>query len=112
MMPPTLPSSVSAVVSERRREIGVRLALGARPGRILAAIVQRGVGVTAVGVAVGLAAALVFSRFLETVLYGVQPLDPVTFAGTAIVLLVSAAAASWLPGRKAARLNPIDILRE
>ena len=103
---------LAASVSERRREIGVRLALGAQPGQVLGAIVRNGVAVTAAGAAIGLAVALALSRYLESVLYGVGATDPVTFAGTAAVLLSVAVLASLIPGRRAARVSPVEALRE
>jgi putative ABC transport system permease protein len=102
---------LSALVGERRREIGVRLALGARPDQVLRMIVQRGLGLSVVGAAIGLAGALALGRFLTSVLYGVQPTDPATLAGTAAVLLGAAGLASWWPARRAARLDPLDSLR-
>ena len=102
---------LAALVSERRREIGVRLALGAKPGQVLRMIVRRGLALTTVGVAFGLGAALAFGRFLGTVLYGVRPLDPLTFGMTAALLVAAAAIASWLPARRAAALDPVETLR-
>ena len=102
---------LAALVSERRREIGVRLALGARPGQILRMIAGRGLGLALVGVAAGLAGALALSRLLVAVLYGVQPADPLTFAGMALVLVLTATLASWLPARRAAALDPVETLR-
>ncbi|MEZ5316241.1 MAG: ABC transporter permease [Vicinamibacterales bacterium] len=103
---------LAATVSEQRHEFGVRLALGARPGQVLGAVVRRGLGVTLTGVAIGLAGALGLSRFLGAVLYDVAPADPATFAATAGVLLGVAALASWLPARRAAGLDPAETLRE
>jgi predicted permease len=103
---------LSAVVNERRREIGVRLALGASPGRVQAMIVRRGLTLTAIGVALGLAGAAGLSRFLSTVLYDVKPVDPWTYAGMAGVLIATAMVASWLPARNAARTDPLESLRQ
>jgi predicted permease len=103
---------LSAVVSERRREIGVRLALGATPGAVQAMIVRRGLILTAIGVVLGLAGAAALSRFLSTVLFGVTPLDPWTYASMAAILLVTAAVASWLPAQNAARTDPLTSLRD
>lgn len=103
---------LSAVVNERRREIGVRLALGASPGRVQAMVVRRGLTLTAIGVLLGLAGAAGLSTFLSTVLYGVKPLDPWTYAGMAAVLGATAAVASWLPARNAARTDPLESLRQ
>jgi len=102
---------LSALVGERRREIGVRLALGARPDQVLRMIVERGVGLGVAGVAIGLLGALALGRFLAAVLYGIGPTDPATLAGTSAVLLAAAAAASWWPARRAARLDPVETLR-
>jgi ABC-type antimicrobial peptide transport system permease subunit len=103
---------LSAVVNERRREIGVRLALGASPGRVQAMVVRRGLTLTAIGVVIGLAGAAALSTFLATVLYGVKPVDPWTYAGMAAVLIATAAVASWLPARNAARTDPLESLRQ
>jgi predicted permease len=102
---------LAALVNERRREIGVRLALGARPGQVLSMIVRRGLALATAGVVIGLAAAFALSRFLVSVLYGIRPLDPLTFASMAAVLLAAAAIASWLPARRAAALDPVETLR-
>ncbi|HYN09999.1 MAG TPA: ABC transporter permease [Vicinamibacterales bacterium] len=99
------------LVQQRRSEIGVRLALGARPVDVAASFVRRGLVLTVAGVAIGLAGALLLSRYLEAVLYGVRPTDPATFAGVAVMLLVAAALASWLPARRAARVDPAATLR-
>ena len=102
---------LAALVNERRREIGVRLALGARPGQVLMMVVGRGLALAIVGVVIGLAAAFALSRFLVSVLFGIRPLDPVTFVSMAAVLLAAAAIASWLPARRAAALDPVETLR-
>ncbi len=102
---------VSAMADERRREIGVRLALGARPSNVLLMMVRRGLVLTVAGVAIGLAGAAGLSRFLASVLYGVEPLDAATFIAMATVLLVVAVAASTLPARRAAKLDPVETLR-
>jgi ABC-type antimicrobial peptide transport system permease subunit len=102
---------LASLVSEQRREFGVRLALGARPGQVLASVVRRGAGVTIAGMLVGLAGAVALSRFMASVLYGVEPLDPLTFGSMALVLLLVAMLASWLPARRAAALDPAQTLR-
>ena len=99
------------LVQQRRSEIGVRIALGARPVDVATAFVRRGLVLTAIGVAIGLAGAWGLTRFLTAVLYGVGPTDPATFAGVAALLLVSAGFASWLPARRAARIDPVATLR-
>jgi ABC-type antimicrobial peptide transport system permease subunit len=99
------------IVGQRTAEIGVRLALGAEPGSVARAIVRQGGLVALAGIAFGLAAAWAGSRFLESLLYNVSPRDPRIFAATAMVLLLVAMAACWLPARRAARLSPVDALR-
>ncbi len=103
---------LSAVVNERRREIGVRLALGASPGRVQAMVVRHGLILTTIGIVLGLAGAAGLSRFLSTVLYDVKPVDPWTYAGMAAVLIATALLASWLPARNAARTDPLASLRQ
>lgn len=98
-------------VSQRRQELGVRLALGAAPRDLLRLVVGRGMALAGVGVLVGLAFALGLSRFMQSVLYGVAPADPLTFAGVALALLAVALAASWLPARRATRVDPATALR-
>jgi len=102
---------IAALVSERRREIGVRLALGARPADVLRMMVRRGLGLAVIGGVIGLAGAALVSRFLTSVLYGVDPLDPATFVAMTAVLLAVAAVASWIPARRGARLDPVETLR-
>lgn len=98
-------------VSQRRREIGVRLALGATTGDVLRMVVGGGLRLVAVGVAVGLAGALALARLMESVLYGVPPHDPLTFVSVVVGLLAVALFASWLPARRATRVPPAIALR-
>lgn len=102
---------MSHAVSLRRREIGVRMALGADSSTILRLILKQGLGVAAAGAGVGLAGALALSRFLEGLLFGVRTTDPLTFLAVPVVLLAVAAAACWLPARRAARTDPLSVLR-
>ncbi|MGH9142880.1 MAG: FtsX-like permease family protein, partial [Thermoanaerobaculia bacterium] len=102
---------MSYIVSQRTGEIGVRLALGARPGSVVAMIVRQGAIVALVGTVVGLAAAFAGGRLIESLLYGVSPRDPAVFGITALTLLSIALVACWLPARRAAVLNPLDALR-
>jgi len=102
---------MSYIVSQRTGEIGVRLALGAEPRTIAALIVRQGGLVSLAGVGAGLAAAFAGSRVIESLLYGISPHDPGVFAGTAVILLVVALFACWLPARRAARLSPLEALR-
>jgi predicted lysophospholipase L1 biosynthesis ABC-type transport system permease subunit len=99
-------------VSQRRREIGVRMALGARPAQVLAHVVRHGAMVTGIGAAVGLAAALALARVMEALVFGIPARDPVTFAVVPAVLALIAAAATILPARRAARVEPMKALRE
>jgi len=103
--------TTSYVVSQRTREIGVRLALGARPSKVTALIVGQSGVVALVGIAIGLAGAFVQTRFIESLLYGTSPHDARTYIGTSILLLIVAIVACWLPARRAARVDPIAALR-
>jgi putative ABC transport system permease protein len=98
-------------VAQRTQEIGVRMALGAVGGSVVALIVRRSVLVACAGIAVGLAAALGASQLLGSMLFEVSPRDPIAYAAAALLLLAAAAAASWLPARRAARVDPITALR-
>ncbi len=102
---------LSGGVAERTREIGVRAAFGASPRNILRLIMEQGMELAAIGVAIGIAGALAASRLLVTLLFGVTPLDPLTYAGVTLLLLSVAAIACYLPARRAMRLNPISALR-
>ena len=99
-------------VTQRTREIGVRLALGATPSRILGGVVRHGVGLAGFGIAVGLWAAYALSRFVRGILYDVAATDTVTYVAVAALLIACAAAASILPARRAARLDAVRALRD
>jgi putative ABC transport system permease protein len=98
-------------VTQRTREIGIRMALGARPGNVLGLIVGQGARLAAVGVALGLAGAVVLTRLLAALLYGVTPTDAVTLAVVVAVLAATAIVASYLPARRAMRVDPSVALR-
>ena len=102
---------MSYIVRLRTGEIGVRLALGAAPASVTRQILRHGALVSAGGIGVGLAAASAGGRLIESLLFGVSPRDPAIFAGTAALLLGVALLACWIPARRAARLNPVDVLR-
>ena len=99
-------------VGRRAHEIGVRMALGARAGEVQAMVLWDGLGLGLAGAALGLAGALALSRVLRSLLHDVSPTDPATFAGVGVLLLAVAALASFVPARRAARLDPAAILRE
>ena len=99
-------------VAKRRNEIGIRMALGARPGRVLRMVLGESLAVVALGLAVGIPAALACGRLVSSLLYGVEPYDLLTIAGAAAVMLAVALAASYLPARRAALLDPWAALRQ
>jgi predicted permease len=99
-------------VSRRTREIGLRMALGAAPGRILLDVLRDGLLLVGPGLSLGIVAALVLARFLSSLLFGVTASDPLTFVAVAVVLLAVAAVACYIPGRRASSLNPLEALRE
>ncbi|HVL68719.1 MAG TPA: ABC transporter permease [Vicinamibacterales bacterium] len=103
---------ISYAVSQRTREFGIRLALGARPGAILRSIVAQGALLACIGVALGSAAAAYGTRALQTFLFGVSTNDPLTFAAVGALLVIVAATASLVPAFRAVRLNPVAALRE
>ena len=102
---------IASSVAERTRELGIRLALGATGSQVVAEVVRPGVVLAAVGVVIGTGAALAVSRLLRTFIYGVQPSDPATFIGVAVLLLVVAAIASLIPAWRVLRLDPALTLR-
>jgi ABC-type antimicrobial peptide transport system permease subunit len=99
-------------VWERRREIAVRMALGATKPRIARLVLRTGMGLALTGVLAGTAAAFAAMRLLSSLLYGIEPTDPLTFTAAALALLAVAAIASWLPARQASRLDPLAVLHE
>jgi putative ABC transport system permease protein len=103
---------LSTVVRQRTAEIGVRMTLGAGPGQIFRLIVGQGLRLTAAGIAAGLLAAFALTRGMITMLVGVKPTDPATFATMAAAFLLIAALASWLPAWRAASLDPTVALRD
>jgi putative ABC transport system permease protein len=99
------------LVSQRTQEIGVRISLGARPLDILAVVVGRGLALAVAGVAIGLIAAVALMRLLESLLFGVSARDPLTFVSVAVILLLVASVACFIPARRAMRIDPITALR-
>ena len=102
---------VSYTVTQRTRELGVRMALGAQPGDVVRMVLREGLAMVAVGLAVGALATLFLARLLGTLLFGVSPLDPVTLLAAAVMLPLVALAACWLPARRAAKASPMAALR-
>ncbi len=103
---------ISYSVARRTHEIGVRMALGAERGRIAAAVVGRALLLAAIGVVLGVAGAIALTRLLRSMLFGVSPTDPLTFAGASLFLLAVAALAGYIPARRAAGIDPGIALRE
>jgi putative ABC transport system permease protein len=102
---------VSYTVSLRRREVGIRMALGASRGTVLTMVLQQGLRVIGAGLVAGLCASFVLTRFLSTLLYEINATDVTTFTAVAVVLVVVALAANYVPARRAANVDPIVALR-
>jgi putative ABC transport system permease protein len=102
---------VNHAVTSRTREIGIRIALGAARARVAALILRDGVAHAAAGVVLGVSGALALSRMMAALVFGVSPTNPATYAAVSCVLLLTAAVASYLPARRAARVDPVTALR-
>ncbi|MQA91164.1 MAG: FtsX-like permease family protein [Gemmatimonas sp.] len=102
---------ISYTVGQRTREIGIRIALGARPRDGARLVIRQSIRIVALGIGIGIACAFALTRFLESLLYEVSPTDPSTIAGVSAALLAVALLAAWLPARRAARTDPIHALR-
>ena len=98
-------------VAQRTNEIGIRMALGAAPPQVRALVLRESTWLTAAGIVAGVAAALPLTRLVRSMLYGIQPWDPATIAGGVVILLAVALAASWIPARRAAGVQPMEALR-
>ncbi|HSZ15912.1 MAG TPA: ABC transporter permease [Terracidiphilus sp.] len=102
---------ISYAVSQRTREIGIRLALGAQKSELKWMFVRSALVLTAIGVVVGLCAAASLMQLMKSLLFGISPLDPFTYIAIPVVLVAAAAVASYLPARRAANINPVEALR-
>jgi len=98
-------------VARRTNEIGIRMALGAKPGDVLAMILKQGMTLVLVGLVVGLASALALTRMMKTLLFQIEPTDPITFAGVSAMLALVALMACYVPSRRALRIDPLRALR-
>ena len=98
-------------VAQRRRELGVRMALGAQKFNVLSLVMGRGMRLTLAGLGLGLLAALALTRVMGSLLYEVKPSDPITYLGVSGLLLAAALLACWLPARRATKVDPIESLR-
>jgi putative ABC transport system permease protein len=103
---------LSTIVRQRTAEIGMRMVFGAPRASILHLVVGEGLRLSAAGIVAGLAGAFAVTRIMSSMLVGVQPTDPVTFAIIVLLFTVVAATASWLPARRASRLDPMNAIRE
>ena len=102
---------IAYIVSQRRREVGIRMALGAQSNTVQRIFVTRGVSLAAIGLAIGLTAAAALMRVLSSLLFGVNPFDPLTYVAVTMVLGGVALVATWLPARQATRIDPMLALR-
>ena len=102
---------VSYVVTQRTRELGIRLALGAEESVVAGMVLRQGAVLAGIGIGIGLVGAFGLTRLMEAMLFGISATDPITFVGVATVLAAVAMLASYLPARRAARTDPVEALR-
>jgi putative ABC transport system permease protein len=102
---------LSYAVARRRREMGIRMALGSPPARVRAMIVRSGLLVTIAGIVVGLAGAIALGRLMSSLLFGIEPDDPLTLGAVVTLVLLVATVASFIPARRATHVDPVDVLR-
>ena len=99
-------------VARRRREIGVRTALGAQPRDVMTFVLGQGMQLTALGIFLGIVAAFWLTRWLSSLLFEITPVDPATFSAVSVLVVAVALTACWIPARRAAGIDPIQALRE
>jgi putative ABC transport system permease protein len=102
---------ISYMVSQRTREIGVRMAVGAQRGDVLRMVIRDGMFVTGAGMAVGIGGALALTRLMRNLLFQITPNDPATYLGVTVILATIGLVACWVPGRRAMRIDPMAALR-
>jgi putative ABC transport system permease protein len=102
---------MSYSVTQRTHEIGIRMAIGAQPADVFRMVLSQGMMLAAIGVAIGLISAFLLTRLMRTMLFGIEPTDPVTFASIAILLSAVALIACYIPGRRATKVDPVVSLR-
>jgi putative ABC transport system permease protein len=102
---------ISYAVSQRTREVGIRLALGAPRGELAGMFVRYGLVLAGIGIAIGLTAAIALTRFMKSLLFEISPLDPITYLGVAVALVLAAVVASYLPAGRTAGVDPVEALR-
>ena len=102
---------LSYTVLQRTHEIGVRMALGARPAQVRGIVMARGATVAGIGMLIGLAGAFTLSRLLESIVFGVSTKDPMVFVGVAFLLALVVLVAGYVPARRATRVDPLEALR-
>jgi putative ABC transport system permease protein len=103
---------ISYLVTQRRQEIGVRIALGAQRGDVLNLVLRQGATLAVVGIVIGGIGALFLTRLLKGLVYGVSPTDPLAFGGVIVLLTAVALLASWIPAQRATRVDPMNALRD
>jgi predicted permease len=104
-------SVISYLVAQRRREIGVRIALGAQRGDVLSLVLRQGASLALIGIAVGAIGALFLTRLLKGLVFGVSTTDPIAFVGVVVLLAAVALIASWMPAQRATKVDPMNVLR-
>jgi putative ABC transport system permease protein len=102
---------ISYTVSQRTRELGIRIALGAQRDRVVRLVIRQGLGLTLAGIVIGIAGAYGLTRLIASLLFGVAPADPLTFGAVAAIFVIVACLASYLPARRAAAVDPIIAMR-